>query len=190
MVGYIIFSSDKNINSYKLYRISNILCKKLLFNKIHNKFKQELNREEIIKNYNIKDEEIENNKDITIIPMLELNEEQLKSYLLLFENESEQLDKYSEMLSMVIYNQLSSEKLTIKRELNIILEKISNFWEDTYNLTYDDNKRFLSRKFKCIQGENQADVDYLREINYFKSFFEISLFLRVKYNVRAQKKHD
>jgi hypothetical protein len=168
MVGYIIFSPDKNINTYKLHRINNILCKRLLFNKIHNRFKKELSKEEIIKNYNIKDEElekIEDNKNIIIIPMLELNEEQLKTYLSLFENELEQLDKYSEILSMIIYNQVSAEKLTIKKELNIILEKISNYWEDTYNLIYDNNKRFLSRKFRCIQGENQADVDYLREIN-------------------------
>ena len=91
--------------------------------------------------------------------MLELNQNQVKIYLKLFENESEQLDKYSEMLSMIIYNQLLPEKLTIKRELNNILEKISNYWEDSYNLNYENNKRFLFRKFKCILGDNQADVD-------------------------------
>ena len=189
MVAYIIFRQD--INNYGLYNISNILCKKLLYNKLHNKFKKELKKEDIKTNFKLLDneleelEKLEDYKLITIIPMLELNQNQVKIYLKLFENESEQLDKYSEMLSMIIYNQLLPEKLTIKRELNNILEKISNYWEDSYNLNYENNKRFLFRKFKCILGDNQADVDYLREINYKHSESNIKIVNEKKYYINS-----
>jgi hypothetical protein len=168
MVAYVIFTKDSS--DYELFKINNIICKKLLYNKVHNNFKQEISKENLKNSFKLSDihleelQKIEDSKIITIIPMLELNEEQLKSYLKLFEDESEKLDKYSELLSMIIYNQLSPEKLTIKKELNSILESISNYWENSYNLQHDNNKRFTFRKFKCIL-DNKADVDYLREIN-------------------------
>ena len=82
--------------------------------------------------------------------MPELNEKQLETYLELYQDEHDNLEKFVEFLSIISYNQVSPEKFKIKKKFNLILNSISEYWEDSHNCNYTLTDKFNNRKFNNI----------------------------------------
>jgi len=169
MTGYIIYSLNSLLNLYGIIKVDSRIFKKLCKIFIHNNFKQQLSKKIIKEKYpELRDgfDEITDGLDelIDVIPMLELNKDQLDRYLELYDNESEKLDDYCEMLSIIKYNQLSLKKYTINKKLDNILESLSDYWDNNYNLKLNYNKDFVLRRFKNTNKYSKNNLDYLEDL--------------------------
>ena len=159
---YIVYN---NKSKYEIKNIGNDLYNQLIYNEIHKKFKFNITKEDIYKYYKIIIEE-EEEVEVIIISMLELNESQLNTYLNLYRTEKEDaLDRYAELLSIIIYNNISPERYNIKKELDSILENISIFWDDPNNCNINENSNFVTRKFNNMSKYENSD--YLEEIDKY-----------------------
>ena len=148
-------------NKYALIKVESNIFKRLLFNELHKKFKFTIKRERIEKQLDIL---LENaSEEIDIIPMVELSEEQVQTYLECFKDESDNLEKYAELLSIIKYEQVSPNSFRIKLKLERLLESQSNFWEDPFNCKYSLNDKFKKRRFNTIDFSGSNEI-----LNIFK----------------------
>lgn len=109
--------------------------------------------------------------NINVLYMGELNQSQLETYLEIYENnEKDTLGKFVEFLSIVSYNQINPDRFSVKKKINLLLDGLSEYWEDPYNCNYTLTDKFNKRKFNNINycGFNS---DVIKNIN---SNFEIN----------------
>ena len=110
-----------------------------------------------------------NNDKLNIILMSELNELQLENYLETFYDEYDYLEKYTEYLAIITYNQINHEKLKVKKKFDFILSTLSEFWEDPSNCYFSITDKFINRRFNYNpSGEkNMIDIkDFILEKNF------------------------
>lgn len=162
------FDSNNNQDTsikYLLKKVKFSVFKKLLSNELHRKLKFDISKERIENQLSIVLEDVEPNKEIQIIPMPELSENQLQIYLDCFISETDNLDKYAELLSIVKYEQVSPDNFQVKKRLEKLLETQSSYWEDPANCHYSLNKKFKERRFNNFELIFQADIKKLKNIN-------------------------
>ena len=138
--------SSKNDITYNIMPVDSNIYKRLLYNKLHEKFSFEVSVDKIKEEFNI---EIDNSKDsniINIISMPELNKNQVSIYLSTFIDEVDNLEAYGEYLAIITYNQVSPHKFHIKKHLEKLLESMSPYWEDESNCMLTINDIFAKRK--------------------------------------------
>lgn len=172
MSYFILFNKDNldesnldksNFDKSKKFGIKNIengLFKKLQSNNIHKKFKYEFTKEKI---EDIFKEKITTDK-VELIAMPELNERQLDLYLESYHSEPENLHKYAEYLSIVIYNQLPCNRYNVEKKFNLFLETQSNYWDDNYNCKYSLNEHFINRRFNNLYINIGDDLNNINNI--------------------------
>jgi hypothetical protein len=171
MSTYILFSNKQAIggdlhsnseiiikenSKFGLKKIENGIFKRLMFSELHKKFKFETEKEKMEEKMGIK-LETENSK-IEVIPMPELSEEQLKMYLDTFNNEPDNLKKYEEYLSIIIYEQLTPNNFQVKKKLDGLLEEQNTYWEDPTNCMYSLNDKFRDRRFNNSDFTSNIDI--------------------------------
>jgi len=111
------------------------------------------------------------NSNIDVLYMGELNQSQLETYLDIYENnEKNTLNKFIEFLSIVSYNQINPDRFSVKKKINLLLDSLSEYWEDPYNCNYTLTDKFNKRKFNNINYYG-FDSDVIKNIN---SNFEIN----------------
>lgn len=139
-------NDDEKISSfYNLLSIDESIFKRLLYNDLHKKFYFETSYIKIQEKFDIRVEK--SNDKIKIIAMPELNKDQLNSYLQIFNDEPDNLDKYAEYLAIISYNQVSPNKYQVKKHLEKLLEEQSSYWEDDNNCSITLNEIFIKRQF-------------------------------------------
>ena len=118
-MAFILYSCKENETGYNVKKIENNLFKRLLCNDLHKKFKYETNKIKMEEQFNIIiDSE---NEKIEFITMPELNIKQLELYLSTFENETDNLEEYSEYLAIITYNLVPVKYFKITQKLNQLL---------------------------------------------------------------------
>ena len=114
---------------------------------------------------------IDTNSNINVLYMGELNQSQLETYLEIYENnEKDTLSKFIEFLSIVSYNQINPDRFSVKKKINLLLDGLSEYWEDPHNCNYTLTDKFNKRKFNNI-NYNGFDTNVIKNIN---SNFEIN----------------
>jgi hypothetical protein len=136
---------------YNIMPVDSNTYKRLLYNKLHEKLCFQVSVNKIKEEFNII---IDDSKDstniiniINIIPMPELNKNQVEIYLSTFIDEVDNLDAYAEYLAIIAYNQVSPYKFHVKKHLEKLLESQSSYWEDETNCMLTINDIFTKRKF-------------------------------------------
>lgn len=192
---FIIYNKDITGNQYGIKEIDNNLFKKLMYNEIHKRCRFTIPLENIIKEFNLehhnldkftqntqnirKESNLDISQDITeytntnvdVLYMGELNQSQLETYLEIYEdNEKDNLDKFIEFLSIISYNQTNPDRFNVKKKIKILLNSLSEYWEDPYNCNYTLTDKFNKRKFNNA-NYNGFDSDVIKNIN---SNFEIN----------------
>jgi hypothetical protein len=167
-MSLIVYSKNNSKSEYGIKQIDNTLFKKLMYNEIHKKSRFTIPKEKIIKEFDISFNNNEENYDVLF--MAELDELQLNSYLELYQDEKDNLDKYIEFLSITTYNQINPDKFKIKKKFNTILSSLSEYWEDPNNCNYTLTHKFNERRFNNINYNGNMDI-IKNSIN--KSNFEI-----------------
>ena len=198
-MNLIIYSNKDSNNLYGYKQIDLSLYKKLIVNKIHKKYNFQISKEKIEKELNI---ELNIDYDlINVIFMTELSESQLNMYLEVYEDEIDEINKYINLLYIVTFNQLNPDKFKIKKKFDIILSKISEYWEDTNNCNFTLTNNFIDRRFNntnyitnidnindiFINKEKKIEIDWnSKEINYLNDLIRESnkneMYIR-KYNI-------
>ena len=102
--------------------------------------------------------------NVNVIMMTELNEIQLNTYLELYQDSPDNLDKFIEFFTIISYNQISPEKFKIKKKLNQLLDSLSEYWENPANCNYTFTDKFSKRKFNNI-NYNGFDKNIISNIN-------------------------
>ena len=141
--------------------------------------------------------------NIDVIMMTELNENQLNTYLELYQDSQDNLDKFIEFFTIISYNQISPEKFKIKKKLNQLLSSLSEYWEDPANCNYTLTDKFSKRKFNNInyngfdkniisniktnfeKNWNMREINYLNDIIKFNDWKEMCIH---KYYVPSKSK--
>lgn len=114
---------------------------------------------------------IDEKSNINVLYMGELNQSQLELYLEIYGNsEKDTLGKFVEFLSIVSYNQINPDRFSVKKKINLLLDSLSEYWEDPYNCNYTLTDKFNKRKFNNI-NYNGFDSNVIQNIN---SNFEIN----------------
>jgi hypothetical protein len=153
-MSLIIYSKSGSKNSLGIKTINDSVFKKLMYNEIHNKCRFVIPK---IKLENEFETLINLDKDdIDVILMTELSESQINNYLEIYDDESDNIEKYAEFLTIIKYNQINPEKIKIKKKLDLLLESISDYWEDPINCNFCLTNKFLDRKFN--------NSNYIRDI--------------------------
>ena len=137
--------------------------------------------------------------------MTELDEKQLETYLELYEDEKDNLEKLVEFLSIIFYNQINHEKFKIKKKFESILNSISEYWEDPYNCNYTLTDKFNKRKFNNMNYSgfdenviqniksnfelnwNSREINYLNDIIKFNDWKEMCVH---KYYISTKSKFN
>lgn len=178
-MSLILYSDKSSKNLCGVKQIDNIIFKKLMYNEIHKKSKFIVSKEKIEEEF--EEKIITNEKNVDLIVMTTLSESQLKIYLEIYQEETDNLDKFNEFLSIITYNQVNPEKFKIKRKLEYLLSTISEYWEDPANCNFTLTDKFVERRFnnsnylnnidsinKVISEQNKnIQIDWnSREINY------------------------
>lgn len=139
---------------------------------------------------------------IDVLFMGELNESQLKSYLEIYQEESDNLNEFVEFLSIVTFNQINPDRFEVKKKFNQLLNSFSEYWENPYNCNYTLTDKFNKRKFNNINyngfdfgvikninsnfeiGRNMREINYLNDIIKFNDWKEMCI---TKYYVPSTK---
>lgn len=170
MSRYILY---KDNDSFALYKITQQLFNKLLLNSVHSSFEVYINDE--------------NSK---IIAMPEFTFKQVKKYISLYEEDSDNLKEYSDLLAIIAYTQsFSFNNINkIRNKLDKILNKQSRYWQESYNCTLSLTECFENRKFKTTKiKETDKDKDkeyhdYIRELyNNSSNVLDMACTLKYKY---------
>ena len=103
-MSFILFSENDGSNdiNYNIMPINKNLFKRLLCNELHRKFKYEIDKTKMQDKFNLVINS--ENEKVEFIAMPELNKNQLELYLSTFDDEVDNIDKYSEYLAIVTYN--------------------------------------------------------------------------------------
>lgn len=150
-------STFEKVNyKYSLKRIESSIFKRLLFNDLHKKFKFTIKKEIIENKLNISLNTLSD--EIEVISMVELTGEQVDTYLECFKDETENLDKYAELLSIIKYEQVCPNNFRVKLKLERLLESQSNYWEDPANCKYSLNNKFKERRFNTIDFSGTSEI--------------------------------
>ena len=153
-MSFIIFSDPSNKNLCGIKQINEIIFKKLMYNQIHQnerfiipKRKLETEFETSI---NIDKDELE------VLLLTQLTEQQINNYLETYEEPNE-IDNYIDFLAVTNYIQINPNKFKIKKKFNLMLESISEYWEDPSNCNFSLTQKFIDRKFN--------NSNYIRNLN-------------------------
>ena len=110
---------------------------------------------------------------VNVLYMNELNLQQLETYLEIYQDEKDTLDtldKFTEFLSIIIYNQINLDRFRVKKKMNLLLNSLSEYWEDPYNcnytLTYEFNKRKFNYKYNSFEKNIIKNISHNFEINW------------------------
>jgi len=143
--------------------------------------------------------------NVDVLVMTELDEKQLETYLELYEDEKDNLEKFVEFLSIIFYNQINHEKFKIKKKFESILNSISEYWEDPYNCNYTLTDKFNKRKFNNMNYSgfdenviqniksnfelnwNSREINYLNDIIKFNDWKEMCVH---KYYISTKSKFN
>lgn len=113
-----------------------------------------------------------NPSNINVLMMTEMNEKQLNTYLEIYQDEQDNLEKFIEFLSIITYNQINPDKFKIKKKINLLLNSLSEYWEDPNNCNYTLTDKFNKRKFNNI-NYNGFDNNVIKNIiNDFESTWD------------------
>ncbi len=208
---FILFSENKQGNdiSYNIMPINNRLFKRLLSNQLHQKFKYEIDKKKFQEKFNL--ELNSENEKVEFIAMPELNKNQLELYLSTFEDEVDNLDKYSEYLTIVTYNLVPTKYFKVTQKLTDLLENQSTYWEDKYNCNFTLTDKFINRKFNfdiikqkintndttidnniisTLKNIKDDEIDYIRELYFDKTnYVEYSKANNNNYFIGTNTKH-
>lgn len=144
-MNFIIYSDDTTSNSYGITKINELIYKKLMHNEIHKLNRFSIAKEKIEKEFNINVQS--DNNELNVILMRELSKSQLENYLEIYDDENDNIEKYVELLSIILYNQINPEKYKIKKKLDILLSSISEYWENPLNCNITLTDKFIKRRF-------------------------------------------
>lgn len=198
-MSLIIYSKNSDNKEYGVKQIDNVVFKKLMYNEIHKRCRFSIPVENIVKEFGPEysnlvntntnsdnknennvclDDNLDNdintidtNSNINVLYMGELNQSQLETYLEIYENnEKDTLSKFIEFLSIVSYNQINPDRFSVKKKINLLLDGLSEYWEDPHNCNYTLTDKFNKRKFNNI-NYNGFDTNVIKNIN---SNFEIN----------------
>lgn len=198
-MSLIIYSKNTDNKEYGVKQIDNVVFKKLMYNEIHKRCRFYIPLENIVKEFGPEysnlvstntnsdnknennvclDDNLDNdinttdtNSNINVLYMGELNQSQLETYLEIYENnEKDTLSKFIEFLSIVSYNQINPDRFSVKKKINLLLDSLSEYWEDPHNCSYTLTDKFNKRKFNNI-NYNGFDTNVIKNIN---SNFEIN----------------
>ncbi len=134
----------------------------------------------------IENETTTKSSNIDVLIMTELNKNQLETYLKLYKEPKNNLDKFIELYTIISYNQINPEKFKIKKKLNSLLCSLSEYWEDPVNCSYTLTDKFVKRKFNNVehdeftkntndQVKNNFKFDYkTKEINYLHDIIKFN----------------
>jgi hypothetical protein len=177
-MSLIIYSKSDSKNSLGIKSINDSIFKKLMYNEIHKKGRFVIPKSKLEKEF---DTLINLDKDeLDVILMTELSESQLNNYLETYEDETDNIEKYAEFLSIIKYNQINPEKFKIKKKLDLMLTLISDYWEDPINCNFTLTNKFINRRFNnsnyagnndvinnTVLRSGKSEIDWnSREINY------------------------
>lgn len=177
-MSLIIYSKFDSKNSCGIKQINDSTFRKLMYNEIHKKGRFVIPTSKLEKEFEIT---LGTNKEESeVIFMTELNENQLNNYLEIYEEESDNLDKYAEFLSIIKYNQINPEKFKIKKKLDSLLASVSDYWEDPLNCNFTLTNKFIDRRFNNSNyiGNNEiinntflknTNVNVSKDINFGKN---------------------
>ncbi len=162
--NFVLYTKDKDCRNftsksekYGVYQISNQLYKRLMLNILHKEFSCEVEKDMFIRDFGLEtDFDCEK---INLIMMKELTLEQLESYLRIYENEPENLDKFAEYLSVITYEQVSPNNYNVTKTLNNLLESQSNYWDDSSNCKFSHNYNFTQRRFNNLEYITTSAID-------------------------------
>ena len=177
-MSLIIYSKSDSKNSLGIKSINDSVFKKIMYNEIHKKGRFIIPKSKLEKEF---ETSINLDKDeVDVVLMTELSESQLNNYLEIYEDETDNIEKYAEFLSIIKYNQINPEKFKIKKKLDLILTSISDYWEDPTNCNFTLTSKFIDRRFNnsnyivnndiinnTVFGSDKSEIDWnSREINY------------------------
>lgn len=198
MLSYIIYNntnSNKNEIEYGIKKINTSLYNKIINkNKIDKKFNCAIKIKKLIEEFGEKNldiekkyEEYDDNDLVNILYMGELNKNQLEIYLGIYEDaDDNDLEKLIEFLSIITYKQINPEKFKVKKKIDLLLNSLSEFWEDKNNCNYTLTNTFNKRKFNNNSGDdifninlkikwNSKEINYLNNIVKFNDFKDMCI---------------
>ncbi len=168
---------------YSLKKVPMGIFKRLLYNDLHKRCKFTILKNRIENQLNIilegnDEKKSDNEEQIEIIGMPELSEQQLNTYLDLFVSETDNLDKFAEILAILKYEQIAPNNYQASKRLERLLDNQGSYWEDPSNCQYNLNKNFKERRFsnmslrltdKTLLNVNQEiknaeNTNYLQDI--------------------------
>jgi len=155
-MSLIIYSKTNSKNLYGIKQINELTFKKLMYNEIHKKCRFVIQKNKIEQEFEIKLNV--NKEEVDVILMSELSESQLNNYLETFEDETDNIEKYAEFLSIITYNQINPEKFKIKKKLDLILSSMSEYWENPSNCNYTLTDKFIDRRFNGSNYIGNIDI--------------------------------
>jgi hypothetical protein len=127
------------------------IFKKISNNDFHKKFLMVIPMSELWDNFKVnskaKPTKEEQTQMVNVLLMPEMKSYMLKRYLSIYEDEPDNLKKYSQYLALITYNQIYPEKFKVKKYFEELMEEQSGFWEDPYNCNISLNSIFVQRKF-------------------------------------------
>jgi len=144
-----------------------------------------------------------NESNVDVLIMAELNEKQLETYLEIYQDERDNLEKFVEFLSIISYNQINFEKFKVKKRIDSILSSLGEYWEDPHNCNYTLTDKFNKRKFNNVNYNgfdeniikniktnfefnwNAREINYLNDIIKFNDWKEMCV---QKYYVSTKSK--
>lgn len=145
-------------------------------------------------NLNDQNHNIQNKDNVDVLIMSELNEKQLDTYLEIYQDETDNLEKFVEFFSIISYNQINFEKFKIKKQIDILLSSLSEYWEDPHNCNYTLTDKFNKRKFNNINYNgfdkniiqnirnnfefnwNAVEINYLNDIIKYNDWKEMCIY--------------
>lgn len=192
-MSLIIYSKLNSKNSCGIKQINDSVFKKLMYNEIHKKCRFVIPKNKIENEFDTKlnvDKE-----DLDVLLMTELSESQLNNYLETYEDEIDNLEKYTEFLSIIKYNQINPDNFKIKKKMDLLLTSISDYWEDPSNCNFTLTNKFIERRFNNSNyisnndninntifdmNKDSHEINYLNDIVRDHNWKEMSL---KKYNL-------
>jgi hypothetical protein len=164
--------ADLTSITYNIMPVDSNIYKRLLYNKLHEKLCFQVSVDKIKEEFDIliddSKDSINISKIINIIPMPELNKNQVEIYLSTFIDEVDNLDAYAEYLAIITYNQVSPYKFHVKKHLEKLLESQSTYWEDDANCMLTINDIFAKLEVEAKAFVDRAEC--VSKISFIRSF--------------------
>lgn len=158
----LILYNNKETNNYGVKQIDNRLFKKLMYNEIHKKSRFVIPKDTIEKEFDTKielDTKLEiNSPEVNIIIMPTLSKNQLETYLDIFQEETDNLEKFIEFMQIITYNQINLDKFRVKRKLEHMLLSMNEYWEDPNNCNFTLTDKFITRRFNNSNNSNNMET--------------------------------